>query len=154
MGITLCAATASSVLTINVVLTVFASIKYGLHDGFGTLQECNCHTTKDLSLWLHLAINVLSTLLLGASNYCMQCLTSPTREEIDKAHGQHVWLDFGVPSVRIWEELPRLELPFGIFSQPPVYHYTCCGMVLFSQHYQRKTIGRLPPRLICSTSPV
>lgn len=85
---------------INVVFTVFASIKYGLHDGFGTLQRGSCRTTKDLSLWLHLAINVLSTLLLGASNYCMQCLASPTREEVDIAHGQHVWLDIGIPSVR------------------------------------------------------
>ena len=30
----------------------------------------------------------------------MQCLSSPTRSEIDKAHGQGVWLDIGVPSVR------------------------------------------------------
>ena len=53
-----------------------------------------------MSLWLHLAINVLSTLLLGASNYCMQCLTSPTREEVDRAHSRHIWLDIGIPSVR------------------------------------------------------
>ena len=44
--------------------------------------------------------NGLSTLLLGSSNYCMQCLASPTREELDTAHGQHVWLDIGIPSVR------------------------------------------------------
>ena len=107
MGVTLCAATTGTVLMINVVLTVFASIKYGLYDGFGTLQEGSCQTTKDLSLWLHLAINVLSTLLLGASNYCMQCLASPTREEVDIAHGQHVWLDIGIPSVRNLRRIPR-----------------------------------------------
>lgn len=53
-----------------------------------------------MSLWLHLAINVLSTVLLGASNYCMQCLSSPTRGDVDKAHSKGVWLDIGVPSVR------------------------------------------------------
>ena len=49
---------------------------------------------------MHLAINILSTLLLGASNYSMQCLSSPTRSDIDKAHSQGIWLDIGVPSVR------------------------------------------------------
>lgn len=44
--------------------------------------------------------NVLSTLLLGASNYTMQCLASPTREEVDRAHSQNRWLDIGVPSIR------------------------------------------------------
>ena len=99
MGITLCVALTGTVLMTNIVLTVFASTKYGIRGGFGTLQEGHCRKTKDLSLWLHLAINVLSTLLLGASNYCMQCLASPTREEVGIAHGQHVWLDIGVPSV-------------------------------------------------------
>ena len=45
-------------------------------------------------------INVLSTALLGASNYTMQCLTSPTRDEIDVAHARHDWLDIGTPSLR------------------------------------------------------
>ena len=30
----------------------------------------------------------------------MQCLTSPTRDEIDKAHARHDWLDIGVPGLR------------------------------------------------------
>ncbi|KAL8848269.1 MAG: hypothetical protein Q9221_006707 [Calogaya cf. arnoldii] len=30
----------------------------------------------------------------------MQCLGSPTREEIDRAHAKRRWLDVGVPSVR------------------------------------------------------
>ena len=132
MGIILCAATAIIVLTVNIVLIVFASIKYDLHDGFGTLQEGDCHTTKDLSLWLHLAINVLSTLLLGASNYGMQCLTSPTREEIDTAHGQHVWLDIGVPSVRnlrriapsktaLWYLLAASSIPLHLLWNSAVF---------------------------------
>ena len=65
-----------------------------------TIQEGSCSKTTDLSLWLHLAINILSTILLGASNYCMQCLSSPNREEVDRAHSRHIWLDIGVPSVR------------------------------------------------------
>ena len=30
----------------------------------------------------------------------MQCLAALTREDIDKAHGQNRWMDFGVSSVR------------------------------------------------------
>lgn len=56
--------------------------------------------TKRLDLWLHLAINLLSTLLLGASNYTMQCLSAPTRDEINKAHQQRISLDIGIPSIR------------------------------------------------------
>ena len=70
-------------------------------------QEGNCKETGHLSLWLHLIINLLSTLLLGASNYSMQCLASPTREEVDKAHHQSTWLDIGVPSVRNLTRIAR-----------------------------------------------
>ena len=107
MGVTLCAATTGFVLLVNVVLTVFAYTNYGQSGGLGTLQEGSCRTTKKLSLWLHVVINILSTLLLGASNYCMQCLASPTRKEIDKAHARQVWLDIGVPSVRNLTRISR-----------------------------------------------
>jgi hypothetical protein len=49
---------------------------------------------------LHLLINLLSSLLLGASNYCMQRLVAPTRKEIDAVHAKRDWLDIGMPSVR------------------------------------------------------
>ena len=100
MSVVVCAGTAGTVLLINFILTVWASLKFGLTDGLATIQEGSCQKTKTLSLWLHLAINVLGTLLLSASNYCMQCLASPTREEVDKAHRQQIWLDIGIPSVR------------------------------------------------------
>ena len=70
MGITLCATTASTVFMINLILTVWALSRYGLKKGgIGTIQEGSCKMTRRLSLWLHLIINILSTLLLGASNY-------------------------------------------------------------------------------------
>lgn len=99
-GVCGCALVAGSVCGINMILTIWASLKFGVTGGIGTIQDGQCSKTKNLSLWLHLAINALSTLLLSASNYCMQCLSSPTRGEVDKAHSRHVWLDIGVPSVR------------------------------------------------------
>ena len=100
MGVALCAFTAGIVLVINVIITISVTAKYGVRGTIVTIQAGRCSKTKAVSLWLHLIINILSTLLLGASNYCMQCLSSPTRAEIDSAHSRHIWLDIGVPSVR------------------------------------------------------
>jgi len=104
----LCAAVViASVFIINVVLTTWASSRYGVKGGLGTLQSGACSKTRNLATWLHLGINVLSTLLLGASNYAMQCLSAPTRDEIDKAHRRGLWMDIGVPSVRnLWRISP------------------------------------------------
>jgi len=45
-------------------------------------------------------INILSTLLLGASNNCVQLLLAPTRKDIGDAHAAGRYLDVGVSSVR------------------------------------------------------
>lgn len=100
MGVALCAFTAGTVLAINIIVTIWGAARFGVHGTLVTIQDGDCSKSKELSLWLHLAINILSTLLLGASNYCMQCLSSPSRAEIDRAHSRHIWLDIGVPSVR------------------------------------------------------
>ena len=111
-GVTWCAISSAVVFLINLLVTIWASSHYGTHGGFGTIQNGNCNKTKKLATWLHLAINVLSTFLLGASNYTMQCLSSPTRKEIDKAHHQKVALDVGIPSIRNLRRIapPRLIL--------------------------------------------
>ena len=99
MGVALCACTAGTVLVIKVIVTIWGTSRSGV-SGLVTIYDGNCSKSKKLNLWIHLAINIWSTLLLGASNYCMQCLSSPSRPEIDKAHNQNIWLDIGVPSVR------------------------------------------------------
>ena len=62
----------------------------------------------DWSTALHVVINILSSLLLSASNYTMQCLGSPTRKEIDMAHSKGSWLDIGLPSV--WNIAGRINI--------------------------------------------
>ena len=99
-GVLCCAVVAAVVLVMNAIFTIWAILSSGAQNGLGTLHDGSCKRIMTLTFWAHLAINVLSTLLLGASNYSMQCLSSPTRNEIDKAHGKGVWLDIGVPSVR------------------------------------------------------
>ena len=85
---------------------IWALSTSGVNGGLGTLEDGSCERTKKLTFWIHFAINVLGTLLLGASNYTMQCLSSPTRCEVDIAHSQGVWLDIGVPS---YKNLRRLS---------------------------------------------
>lgn len=91
-------------------------------DGDGTITEGTCSRIKNLSLWLHLAINILGTVLLAASNYCMQILSAPTRGEVDKAHQKKKWLDIGVPSIRNLFEIKKrrayLWLFLGLSSIP------------------------------------
>lgn len=101
-------------------------------DSLGTLHDGSCKKASRLSFWIHLMINILSTTLLGASNYTMQCLSSPTRKEIDKAHSQGVWLDIGVPSVRnlwriakvrviLWWFLAISSIPLHLFYNSAVF---------------------------------
>lgn len=56
--------------------------------------------TKGWSRGLHLLINGISTLMLATSNYCMQCLSSPSRAVVDRAHGQRKWLHNGAPNLK------------------------------------------------------
>ena len=94
----------------NVVVTIWATQTYGVQDGLGTIQEGSCSETKNLGFWLHFMINVLSTALLGASNYSMQCLSSPTRFDIDKAHSENTWMDIGIASVRNLSKIPASRI--------------------------------------------
>ena len=97
------------VFLINLVVSIWAIQKYPVdqetieidpHAGLGIIYEGSCELTKSLSFWIHGVINILSTVLLSASNYTLQCLVSPGREDLDKAHKEGRWLDIGVPSIR------------------------------------------------------
>ena len=94
-------AVAITVFTANLVLLIW-TVKQDQpsEDGITTVYTGSCSFERDVSTWSHLAINVLSSLLLAASNSCMQGLAAPTRAEIDRAHAKHQWLDVGVNSAR------------------------------------------------------
>jgi hypothetical protein len=87
---------AAVVFLINLVVTVWGSTARSS----GILLEGECEYVELLNTGLHVFINVLSTILLSGSNYCMQCLSAPTREEVNKAHARKRWLDIGIPSIR------------------------------------------------------
>lgn len=106
-GAGLAACTAVVTLLINFSVGIWAATLGGNGSIFnsGILVQVfrgSCERTSTMNTWSHLAINVVSTGLLSGSNYCMQCLVAPTRNEVDRAHRQSppVWLDIGLPSVR------------------------------------------------------
>jgi hypothetical protein len=110
---------ASVVFFANLVLTIWGS-SYG--GGSGVLRDGDCEDIKRWNSGLHVVINMFSTILLGGSNYCMQCLSAPTRKEVDRAHAQGRKLDIGILSYRNLTRISRkrafLWLLIGFSSLP------------------------------------
>lgn len=115
------------VLVVNASVIAWATSRYPPVGGFGVIFSGGCAEAKRMNTWLQLIINILSSTLLAASNYCMQCLSSPTRKEVDKAHSQGKILDIGIPSIQnlrsigtdrrvLWIALALSALPLHFVS--------------------------------------
>lgn len=92
---------AAFVLLCNCIFVIVgASTGNGYQNGIVTLSSGGAKDINSISTILHVGINVLSTLLLSASNYAMQVLCSPSRIECETAHQRGSWLDIGIPSIR------------------------------------------------------
>ncbi len=96
-----CSFSALYVLIINAAVTIWVTAKYE-HDNewIATAYEGRCDVTAAWTRWLHVGINILSSILLSCSNYCMQFLVAPTRAELDLVHSKKKSVEIGVPSVR------------------------------------------------------
>lgn len=92
----------TAVCLFNIVMTAYiVSEPWGHRRGaFGLLYSGSCDKARSLNVLIHLVVNILSTLILGASNYCMQVLCAPTRDELVRAHAMQLWLHIGIPSFR------------------------------------------------------
>lgn len=105
-GVYLCARAGAFILLMNLVLIAIAAglaSRYPENGSYSTtavIYQGSCGLTKRWNTALHLIINVLSTCILAASNYCMQTLVAPTREEVDAHHAQRKSLDVGSASVK------------------------------------------------------
>ncbi|KAL3441795.1 hypothetical protein BJX65DRAFT_299460 [Aspergillus insuetus] len=110
-GVLLFTWAAGLILVINIILTVIA-IALACTGSWNSgnveravVYEGSCSLIDDWKIGLHFLINVLSTALLAASNYAMQCLCAPTRAAVDRAHAKNRWLDIGVLSLRNFTEM-------------------------------------------------
>ena len=94
----------------SIEMVQYTTIKTG-GSSSGLAFQGDCDAVDHLAIGIHLVINLLSTLLLGASNYVLQSLSAPTRMEVDKAHERGSWLDIGLQSIgnlkytRRWKRL-------------------------------------------------
>lgn len=63
-----CAGTAATVCLLNITLTVWAVTNHEVIGGISYLYTGSCTEVANMSLWIHLGINAMSTMLLSASN--------------------------------------------------------------------------------------
>ena len=80
----------------------------------------------------------------------MQCLSSPTRKDIDKAHAQHRWLDIGIPGVRNLGSISRSRrLLWGLlaFSSIPL-HLLYNSTVIYTKTTQEYAVFVGSPNLV------
>lgn len=112
----------ASVLIINVVFLVWTIAKFPDQGGATIIHSGSCDKVKAIMTWSHLGINVLGTVLLAASNSCMQVLVAPTRAEIDAAHHRNKWLDIGTQTLRNMKFINRKKIALwaivGLSSVP------------------------------------
>jgi hypothetical protein len=90
VGILLASYMSSIVLGVDIAILIIGFIRRrGFENGFAVPIS---GVAEDMSRWssgVPILVNALSTLLLTVSNYTMQVVSSPTREDIDKAHAKH-----------------------------------------------------------------
>ncbi|KAF5382399.1 hypothetical protein D9757_009779 [Collybiopsis confluens] len=96
------------VLLANIFILIWSAMESG-GSAIGIVFQGDCDKVAQYSTGIHLVINVLSTMLLGASNYMMQTLCAPTRDDIDRAHEKGIWLDIGLQSIRNLRYINRVK---------------------------------------------
>jgi hypothetical protein len=106
-GVLTGSAVSALVLVMNCIFVLVGALTgQGYNEGIATIFTGNADDVSRMSTLLHIVINVLSTLLLSASNYAMQVLAAPTRYECVKAHRQETFLDIGILSMRNIKSIP------------------------------------------------
>jgi hypothetical protein len=109
MGVLLGCCMSSFVLCCNISMIIVAATTGGGYDA-GGIASLKVGDEVTISRWntaLHVLINALSTMLLAGSNYTMQVLSSPTRQDVDAIHARGDWLDVGILSPRNLRLIPR-----------------------------------------------
>ena len=76
--VSLGALVAVAVCAANMGALAYVTSTFGVEDGVSTVFVGSCSEVKTITLWADLAVNVLSTLLLGASSNAAQ-LTDNTQ---------------------------------------------------------------------------
>jgi len=95
------------VFVLNLTWTIWTAKTHPTSAVIGTLFAGNCSRIKNINLGLHLLLNALSSLFLGAGNYCMQVLVAPTGQEVRTAHESGRYFDIGIHSLHNFWHITR-----------------------------------------------
>lgn len=112
-------------LLVNACVFLWLFFTFDRTRGVGLISTSNCEEISRMETGIKVGLNVISTLILGASTYAMQGTTAPTREEVDRAHMKGKWLEIGTQSWRnlsyvskrhatIWGVLAFTSLPLHL----------------------------------------
>ena len=142
-GVYLCANATVGLLLLNTVLISVAGGLASKYTGSGgssnskVVYEGSCVITSRWNTAFHFIINVISTCILAASNYCMQTLVAPTRDEIDLFHAKRRWLDIGGSSFRNLFAIPfsRLGLWLILLITATPFHLLYNSVIFESLSY-------------------
>jgi hypothetical protein len=104
------------VFIVNFAVLIWQAAK-GRAQATTNMYQGSCKKARSMDTWVHALINIFSTCLLAASNYCMQYLSAPTRSEVDNMHKRRRWMDIGIPSVHNLKSIPRSRVAlWGILA--------------------------------------
>jgi hypothetical protein len=101
-----------AVLTVFLTSILFVSL-HRLGNGWAAIMDNSaffvgsCEISSRLNTFLHFLINMVSSGILASSNFFMQVLCAPTRDDINKAHRKRYPLEIGVQS---WKNLWRIPI--------------------------------------------
>jgi len=98
-------------INLALVLLAYTHLSKDSPDNYvRSLYSGDCNQVKRAGTGAHLVINILSTLMLWASNLALQLIGAPTRKAIDAAHKKGTWLDVGIVSLRNLSSIPKMNL--------------------------------------------
>jgi hypothetical protein len=114
-----------TVLLSNIALMMIGLVSHGgVVDAVGTIAQGEAHRIARISTAYHVLINVMSTVLLTSSNYAMQTLCAPTRDDINDAHAKGHWLEIGIMSIHNLRHVKRRRMILWVllaFSSAPLH---------------------------------
>ncbi|KAI5465240.1 hypothetical protein BGZ63DRAFT_347217 [Mariannaea sp. PMI_226] len=136
-GLLIGASSCLLVFTINLGVTIWSTTLPQGHPDEKHIRriliEGPCSEMRRYNTILHLVVNIFSSILLAASNYGMQCLSAPTRADVDKAHFRGKWMDIGIPSIGNLFAIPRKRVVLWallLLSSVPLHFFY--NSVIFS----------------------
>lgn len=88
------------IIEITMISVAFSMDKKVSGSYDGVLYKGDCNVSKRWTSILSLALNLIATLLIGSSNYMMQCFTAPTATLLRQEHARGRSIHLGVMSSR------------------------------------------------------